>query len=174
MNMHNAQKKPAKKRCATQINLYLNLAVFIAFLAAMDPEITGLSIHEWFSLAFGGALIVHLILHWKWVVAVTKKFSQKLFHRSWLNYILNVTLFIWFFVAIVSGIMESRRVLPFLGMAASQNRFWENFHSVSAESLWFPVALHLLLHWKWILKATRRYLIPDRLWPRQPAARQVR
>ncbi|MFQ5433425.1 MAG: ATP-binding cassette domain-containing protein [Anaerolineae bacterium] len=150
------QRKPTKKRSATQINLYLNLAVFIAFLAAMDPEITGLSIHEWFSLAFSAALILHLLLHWKWVVAITKTFFKKLFHSSRLDYVLNMTLLIWFSIATVSGVMESRHLLPILGMTASQNPFWENLHSASSESLWFPVVVHLLLHWKWILKAIKR------------------
>lgn len=165
-------RKPKKKRSATQTNLYLNLFVFIVFIFAMDPEITGLSIHEWLSLAFFGTLIVHLILHWKWVVAVTKTFFKKLFHQSRLNYVLNVTLFVWFFIATVSGVMESRHLLPTLGLAASQNPFWENLHSASAESLWFPVALHLLLHWKWVLKALKRYLIPERWWIQMSKAKQ--
>lgn len=174
VQLNREKRKSVKKRSSIQTNFYLDVVIFAVFLVVMDPEITGLPIHEWLSLAFGGALIIHLVLHWKWVVAITKTFFKKLFHQSRLNYALNLILVVWFFVAVISGIMESQYLLPTLGLAASQNPFWENLHSVSAENLWFPVVLHLLQHWKWILQAMKRYLIPNRLWPRQQTARQVR
>lgn len=166
MKPEDTQEKRRKKKDTTQTNLCADLVILLAFLVAMAPESTGLPIHEWLGLASGGTLIVHLILHWKWVVAVTRKVFQGQVHRSWWNYILDVVLFLWFFIAIVSGVMESRHVLPSFGLAASRHSLWENLHSGSAETLWLPVASHLLLHWKWIFKTVKQRLIPGWLVPR--------
>ena len=55
----------------TKTNLLIDLTIFLVFLAAGEPAITGLPIHEWLSVAFIAALITHLVLHWDWIVSIT-------------------------------------------------------------------------------------------------------
>lgn len=55
-----------KRTSRTKLNFLIDIIIFTAFLVAMDPRLTGIAIHEWLSIAFGAAIIVHLLLHWQW------------------------------------------------------------------------------------------------------------
>lgn len=40
---------------------------------------TWIDLHDWFAVALLAVLVIHLILHWKWIVYMTKKvFSGEL------------------------------------------------------------------------------------------------
>jgi len=140
-------------------NLFVDLAIFAGFLIAFEPSLTGIAIHEWFSLAFACALIVHLLLHWDWIVKVTIQFFRKLFHTSRLNYVLNLGLLVSFVTILLSGLMISRSILPVLGIQLGDNPTWRFLHSSSADVTLFLLGLHVALHWRWILHACKRYLV---------------
>lgn len=150
---------PKEKISAAASNLYLDILLLIGFILIMEPELTGITIHEWFSLAFGAAMVIHIIWHWKWVVALTKKLFEKLFHLSRLRYFLGLVLLGAFLFVFVTGIMESQSLLRFFGLKASRNPIWEWLHSLSSDLMWFLVGVHILLDWKWILNATQRYIL---------------
>lgn len=57
--------KPKTMNTSTKINLVLDLTIFTAFLAIASPKLTGNTIHEWFGVAFGAAIVTHLLFHWK-------------------------------------------------------------------------------------------------------------
>ena len=56
----------------TQFDLVFDMVLFIAFAIAYAEDFTGLTLHEWFGIAFGVALLFHFSLHWEWVVRTTK------------------------------------------------------------------------------------------------------
>ncbi len=149
-------------------NLSVDIAILTGFLVAYEPALTGIAVHEWLSLAFASALIVHLLLHWDWVVQVTLKFFRKLFHSSRLNYVLNLALLIDFVLIMLSGLLISRSVLPVFGVQFASDPAWRFLHSSAADFSLLLVGLHLALHWKWILSATKRYLFSPRKRPAQP------
>ncbi len=142
---------------STKTNLLLDLGIFAGSLIALEPALTGLAIHEWFSLALGLALAVHLLLHWDWVVQVTLQFFRKPLHISRLNYVLNVLLFITFTGVMLSGLMISKSVLPALGLQAGGGA-WRSLHHTFTDLVLIVVGLHFALHWKWIAGAVRRCL----------------
>ena len=41
------------------VNYLIDITIFVAILVALNPHMTGMAIHEWLSLAFGGAIIAH-------------------------------------------------------------------------------------------------------------------
>jgi hypothetical protein len=55
-------------------NLIVDSAIFLAFLVAMAPRFSGMAIHEWLGIAFGAAIVTHVLLHWQWVVNMVKRF----------------------------------------------------------------------------------------------------
>ncbi len=148
-----------KKTSQTKINLLVDIVIFIAFLVAMDPHTTGIAVHEWLSIAFGAAIIVHLVLHWKWVLAVTRRFLGKLAVQARINYILNALLFIDVTIIIFTGLMISKAALPLFGIRFPNNSTWRWLHSFSADAALFLVGLHVALHWKWIVNAIKRYIV---------------
>jgi cytochrome b len=66
-------------RMKNKTNLLLDVGVFAALLIVMEPDLTGIAIHEWLSLAVAGTIIVHLLLHWKWITTVAVRYSRTCF-----------------------------------------------------------------------------------------------
>jgi hypothetical protein len=78
-----AQIKPRNRNT---LNLLLDSASILTFLAVTSPHFTGMAIHEWLGVALGAALITHLLLHWSWLVAVTRRFFGTATWNARLNY----------------------------------------------------------------------------------------
>ena len=154
-----------KKMSQTKKNLIIDLAAAVTFFIAMAPQMTGFAIHEWISFAFAATLMVHLVIHWRWIVATTTRFWGKVSRQARINYILNVVLLTWTTIVMVTGIMISESVLPLLGITGSVNPFWSTLHHTASDAIILVMALHIALHWKWIVNAVKRYIV-------QPLRRQ--
>lgn len=152
----------------TMVNLAVDIGIFVAFLAATAPRLTGLAIHEWLSLAFGAAILTHLLLHWSWIVGVTRRFFGKVAWSARLNYVLNTLLFIAMTTVIVTGILISEVALPFIGISLERDRLWGSLHRLASDATVLLIGLHVALHWRWIVNATRRLF--SRRAGAQPAA----
>ena len=148
-----------RKTNPTKVNLFLDAAIFVAFLLALDPRLTGIAIHEWLGLAGAAAVVVHLLLHWEWIVGVTRRFLGRTSGAARLNYVVDVLFFIDLVVISLSGLMVSQALLPLLGLAAPGGAFWLVAHALSADLAVVLVAVHAALHWKWIVNAVRRYVL---------------
>lgn len=139
-------------------NFIVDTIIFLGFLVAFEPSLTGETVHEWFSLALAGTLVLHLLLHWDWVINVGVQFFRKLFHSSRLNFVIDLLLLISFVTIILSGIMISRSVVGVLGIEIQASRAWRIWHSTASNLALTLVALHFGLHWKWILNACKRFI----------------
>src|SRR5437762_3071239 len=124
-------------------NLIVDSAIFLAFLVAMAPHFSGMAIHEWLGIAFGAAIITPLLLHWQWIVEVTKRFFSKTQWSARINYILNVLLFIDITLVIFSGLMISEVALPFVGIQLAQSGNWRGLHGTFADLFMVLVGLHV-------------------------------
>jgi hypothetical protein len=144
---------------STKTNLWVDIAIFVAIMLALAPLLTGIAIHEWLSIALAVAVVVHLLLHWQWIVAVIGRFFSRLPGEARLNFFLNVALFICFTVVTFTGLMISESALPLFGIPASRDFVWRALHSLSANLTVLTLGLHVALHWKWIFSAARRYLL---------------
>ena len=102
----------------------IDVVAFVTFLAAMDPRSTGIRLHEWVSIAFAGAVVVHLLLSWKWISAVTRRFFGKTTARARLNYVLNTLLFLDGTIIGLSGLTISQAVLPLFGITMPHSSLW--------------------------------------------------
>jgi hypothetical protein len=148
------EKQPQANR--TRLNLVVDSTMFLAFLVATAPRFSGVAIHEWLGISFGAAIITHLLLHWQWIVAVTKRFLDATAWSARINYILNTLLFIDMTVIIFTGLMISKTVLPTLGITLTDSGAWHQIHTLSANLSLVFVGLHVALHWSWIANAIRR------------------
>ena len=103
----------------TKLYLLLDSIIFLAFLIAFEPHLTGVQIHEWLGTAFFFTVLAHLILHWKWVVNVIKKFFKKMTLSNRVNFIVDFLIFLAFVIMTFSGWMISKFMLPILGINAT-------------------------------------------------------
>lgn len=152
---------------SSRTNLIFDSIVFLAFLVLANPDMTGMSIHEWLGVAFLAALLTHLVLHWEWIVSVTASFFKKLWHTSRLNYVVNLLFLVLMTGALFSGLMISESVLAFLGISIERNPVWEGLHHTLSDATVLVLGLHLALHWKWIVNNLNRYAV-------QPVSRLFR
>ncbi len=154
-------RKPqkARKTSRTLINLLVDLAIFVAFLVAMDPRLTGIAVHEWLSIAFGAAIISHLLLHWSWLVATTRRIFTTAPRQARINYVLNTLLFIDVTLLVFTGLMISKIALPQLGITLAPGMLWRSVHTLTADAAVFIVGLHVALHRGWITKSVGRYVV---------------
>jgi cytochrome b len=142
-----------------KINFWLDAFIFAGFLVALQPRMTGIPIHEWFTLAAMATLILHVLLHWDWVVGITKKFFSNLFHISRLNYLVDGLLFMGIIVVITSGLVISRSVLPTFGLQITASRSWREIHNLSSNLTLLLIALHFALHWSWVKNTFNRLFV---------------
>ncbi len=140
-------------------DLAVDGTIFAAFLVATSPRLTGESIHEWLGIAFGVAIIVHLLLHWQWIVATTRRIVSKLPWSTRANYLLNTLFFIDMTIILFTGLMISRTALPALGIQLSGGFAWRSLHSLASDIGVLLLGLHIALHWQWIVSAIKRIFV---------------
>ncbi len=148
-----------KRRFSETIkNYWLDITLFFAFIIDMNTRFTGIPVHEWLGIAFGVALIYHLLLHWNWIVAITKRLLRKLPSGQRLRYVIDLLLFVDMVVLVMTGIWISEVAMGQLGLHFASKFFWRRLHAQTADLAIWLVALHLAFDWKWILNCTKRYV----------------
>jgi hypothetical protein len=147
--MHKARRK-------TLMNAVIDSGLLIVFLVATAPQFTGISWHEWLSLALAVVVIVHMVLHWQWIVAVATHLFKKATWSSRFSFVLNTLLFIAFTLVTYSGIAISEEAMPFLGIGMFDNRAWRFLHHTFSNISLIIIAMHVALHWQWIVNLFRQ------------------
>jgi Domain of unknown function (DUF4405) len=158
-------KQASTQRNRNTLNLFIDIAIFLTFLVAMAPHFSGIAVHEWLSIAFGAAIVTHLLLHWQWLVEVTRCLFGKAQWSARVNYVLNALLFIDVTVVIFTGLMISESALPALGIRLAPGGAWRTLHELTANLFVLIVGLHVALHWQWIINTLKRLAV------RQPTHR---
>lgn len=144
---------------STKTNLVLDLTIFTTFLVIASPKLTGNTIHEWLGVAFGAAILTHLLFHWKWLMEVTTRFFRNFFSQSRLNYAVDLLFFLAMTTALLSGLMISKDVMSFLGIQLDASRSWKTIHNLASDVSVILLGIHFALHWKWIATNIGRYIV---------------
>ncbi len=138
---------------SARTRILLDLGMFVALLAAYNPALTGLAIHEWLSIALIVPLLFHLIINWEWTVRVAATFLDRLLHASRLNLVVDVLLFVSSVAVMLSGLMISQAILPLLGLTATPSAAWVALHAVTADTTMALLLGHFVLHASWAVRA---------------------
>ena len=153
-------RPPAGRRqvlARTRVDFWLDGSILAGFIVAYSFGFTGDVIHEWLGIALGLVLLVHLTLHWDWVLRTSRKLLRRP-GQDRLIWLVNLALLFAMTLCIASGIMISRSALPTLGIYLATNEFWNRLHIVSAEVTLWLVPVHVALRWRWIVAVGRRLL----------------
>lgn len=150
----------------TKLNLFVDIIIALAFAVMMEEEFTGLRIHEVLGLAIAAGFATHILLHWRWVVSITKTFFANLFHPARLNYVINVVLFVDMVTVIVTGILISKTLG--LSFGGNGDGLLHPIHLLASYLVLVIVGLHVALHWKWLVTNSQKYLFNFHLPGRKP------
>jgi len=154
--MKTTQAKLAGNKMKT--NLLLDIGLFILFLVIYEQRATGLTLHEWGGLALATTIIVHILLHWEWVIHWGKRFLKAMSGEIRINYVLNVALFISFTAIVFSGLLISKVVMPLFGLPENENGFWRWLHGMASDVTIWLIGLHVAMHWTWIVSSIKRLM----------------
>jgi len=141
----------------TRLDFWFDAILLLGFTLAYSYGFTGIGIHEWLGIALGAALLLHLTLHWDWVIRTTRKLVSP-HGPDKLIYLVNLALLVAMTFCVASGILISRVALPSLGIYPLTGPFWTEFHFKTADVTLFLVPVHVALRWRWIVRVGRRLL----------------
>lgn len=136
----------------------IDLFMAITFVLFFNKHVLGgLAFHEMAGLAIAVVFVTHVLLNWSWVKKVTKRlFDKKLHFKTRFGYFLNFLLFISMAFIIISGIFISRVVFPNIDIV---NEPWFKITHISVSYLvLILVAIHVGLHWKWVMNVFKHVL----------------
>jgi hypothetical protein len=57
----------------TRLDFWFDATILVGYTVAYSYGFTGVVIHEWLGIGLGIALLLHLTLHWDWVVRTTRR-----------------------------------------------------------------------------------------------------
>jgi len=138
--------------------LLLDITLFAAIVIAYAPSATGISVHEWLSLAIVVPALLHLVLNWDWVLRSGAKLIDRLSTVSRVNLVVDVALFVAAVTVTVSGLMVSQAISSALGFSVTATALWTSAHSLSADATVLLLFAHFALHAKWMAKVLQSSL----------------
>lgn len=140
----------------TRLDFWLDALLLIAYTLAYSLGFTGIATHEWLGIGLGVVLLVHLTLHWDWVIRTTRKLLGR-GGRERFIWLVNLLLLLSMTLCVVSGILISEVALPQLGISLPGSFFWRQMHGTTATLTLILVPVHAALRWRWIAGVARRF-----------------
>jgi hypothetical protein len=152
-----ASRRRGRVAARTRADFWLDLALLLGFTIAYSYGWTGDVIHEWLGLGLAAAMLLHITLHWDWVLRTTRRLLRPR-GRDKLIWAVNLALLAAMTLCMTSGILISRVALPYLDIFPAGGPFWSRMHELSAEATLGLVPVHLALRWRWLMRVGRRLL----------------
>jgi len=141
----------------TRLDFWFDGVLLVAYTLAYSLGFTGIAIHEWLGIGIGLALLLHLTLHWDWVVRTSRRLLRR-GGRDRLIWLVNLALLLAMTLCVVSGVLISQVALAQIGLTAPGGPFWSSLHSLTAHITLGLVPVHVALRWRWIVSVARRLL----------------
>lgn len=124
--------------------IILDILLILILIPLMYFGFTGGLIHELLGIIFTIVVFIHLAFNFKWIKSITRNFNN-VKPKIKLLYIINIVVFISYFIAIITGILISRYIFLFI----SSSFFLTNtLHNISSYISLILTFVHLLLHYK--------------------------
>jgi len=140
-------------------NLYYNVQILFSRSTWDD-------LHTWGGVAMIAAAVIHLAIHWSWVLNMLRRTwnglsgkNSGLNSRGRWNLMLNVVVALSFALTALSGIYflfvpgGRGAADPMILFARAT---WDLIHTWSGVALIAAAIVHFAIHWKWVTKVTRK------------------
>lgn len=146
------------KTISHKAHLLIDMGLFAGFLLAFWLELSGLSLHQWLGVALAALAVYHLLLHQKWVAAVSERFFGRTSSQARRYYLLDALLMAGFTLISLSGLLISSWLnLPLEGFdILGEVHVWSSILTAAL------VLMKIALHSGWITQALQRSFAPLR------------
>ena len=127
----------------TRLDFWFDAAILVGYTVAYSYGFTGVVIHEWLGIALGVALLLHITLHWDWVVRTTGRLLRPRGPDK-LIWLVNLALLFAMTLCVASGILISRVALPELHISLPlDDPFWDRAHTLAVlwNTAWIEAAV---------------------------------
>jgi hypothetical protein len=125
-------------------------------------------VHMWAGILMVAIAAAHIILHWSWVVNMTRRMwkditgkNGKMNWRGRWNLILNIAVGLSFIFTAISGIyflyVPSGRSSVDPAFLVSRTT-WDLIHTWAGAILVVSMVIHYAIHWRWIVNVTENIL----------------
>lgn len=141
---------------SNKVKIAVDVVIALALVLLYNTRtVTGLSFHEWAGIAIAAGFIVHVLLSWDWVVAVTTTLIGRTKPRARWLWVLDVLVLLGMTWTIVSGLLISRVAVP---QWASNDAVWRVTHVPVSWLTLLLIGVHLGMHWQWVMTVVKRLL----------------
>ncbi len=144
---------------------WVDSILFALFIVAFLLNITGLDLHQWIGIGVAVLGLYHLVTHWSWVKAVTRRLIGKTNCKSRLCYLIDAALTLGFAMMAGTGLVIS----SWLDLPLADYDSWRVIHILSSIGTLLVVFLKIGLHWRWIVTTAKAALTRPTVQPRKPA-----
>jgi hypothetical protein len=128
-------------------NWLIDIALITGFLLSFFLDVTGLPLHQWLGVGVSALVLLHLYLHWDWVIAVVKRIFGKTSWRARLYLILDAVIMLGAVVILETGLAIS----TWLNLDFYNFSTWVDLHIYSSLITLGLVVTKVGLHWRWIM-----------------------
>jgi hypothetical protein len=128
-------------------------------------------LHTWGGVAMIAIAVVHIPLHWNWIVTMTRKALLALTSKGGamskngrLNLAINITIGLSFLISALTGLYFFLIPGASHGSGATDPGFlfnrvtWDLIHTWASAVMIAAAVLHFAIHWKWVTKVTTKIL----------------
>ena len=134
-------------------NWLIDAALFIGLLLSFWLDLTGVGWHQWLGVGLGVLITYHILAHWKWVEATSKKLFGRMARQPRIYYVIDLALLGGFYLIGLTGLVIS----TWLGLELSNYAAWRDLHVWVSIATLVVVVLKIGLHQGWIIRTARRY-----------------
>ncbi len=126
-------------------------------------------IHIWTSMMLSVILFLHIFLHTKWIKTVFIQYMQlwkQRVRKGKLLRVINVVddglSAVFFIICLFSGLVllfvPGGRGTATMEILWVMRENWKIIHTWSGVGMLIGVLLHLIIHWKWMIKVSKKFL----------------
>jgi hypothetical protein len=133
------------------------------------PRYTWIEIHNWLGVALAALVLIHVILHWRWILETTRRARSYISGRMTRIkelYISAAAVFLLFVFEVLSGcvmwLILPRGRYDYYNMVYGSGRtfwglqrnVWVDLHGWVAVTILAIIVIHLILNWSWVVATT--------------------